>query len=1215
MVNAEKRKTKKTKHSKTKKTITSSKATVQSIQMENEIHEHVDQTHTSTEQQLQSSRIEFDSLPENTTTELITDTAIEQKAQSIHHSIYPRHEVNVTQTGNEMVPIDMPECKSHAIIDTLQPLNVSETNLNESIVSSKLNKIPNATHILPSITPKKSLTNEETTTNDTYDDLRVAEVARSATAQFEYVAVEAKTIDERYVQENESEWSPQTLAMPRETAEVSITSKHPIEVQLRNAEETISDLPDDAPARTTSIDFDVTDQKSLNVTEIVCEQETSPFQSEPLIASAMAVADFELHRPYNVEETRPSENETTIPLSLAANEKQASVNVTCMDSIAIDQTVANEFETDLVESKPETANADNLFKPHLTMQTNLVGQYEANDSLEDLKYELSRAEIEMNDHNVKAMETVNVYQSEEELQLQRWPDQKQATPTFVTLKSSVTVQMVPNELETELKADSPNAEHATRTIEQTKVLEISSVQPLESVANEMYAQTSYGKQTAKIDFEQPRLALSGSLVYSHEKETDFMMNDLQVRPIVRHDVVEKHSIESSFTESLDSERVIEAEQAQFRQSKIVPGHTLTLGSVNVMEPCDAVESVRDDVETNKNAKLILENVYSVSAYSVLPIDQLTDGIDSAKPNYKFASPNLLCQNAIEISSQSTVETSSEIDIDTSKSEKQQIPLKPSESLMHSANVFVPFSLENVGDVNDLDHKKLLKAAGMHFDEHNQVNVTETLTSEQIVPDDGIPIHPSTVQATSQFTQQTAAAVSVVLPSDSTFDVTYDLPELTESKFTFDTIQSVCVHEGICAETITQMHADDVSKQHRPSSSFVQQIANEQMVINLLENPDVLDLYKAKECFGSTSIANAFVAPEVSNILIHGSEDVFDTPDNKPMALGRAEAEILNAFETNECLVFESSDALHKGDTRMNERAPTTVMQEAFSHSVHIHDVFEKESTLQSAHKFKHEKGELGLESPLKPANVMENVQLCTAEQWPSDHIQRIEAITSKSTRNVMSSAAEETTIIFESESYKEVDSCENVNIATVNVKPQYHVTVETTEMNDSAVESVPEYQSKENKCQVTSEPCLPVPMNETITPSEMANDRKQSQNVLKAANLRVNESHEIDAYETTAIIDCHIPSESAIISTERELHGVEIVEKGQLEKESRFMPDTSEQISRRATTVEHTMQNLIKPIQTYQENVKIHIKNEYYNKQIERSSGSHAINEGKLVCI
>lgn len=1188
---------------------------MQSIQSDNEIHEHVDQTHTLTEQQLQSSRIEFDSLPENTTTELITDSAIEQKAQSIHHSIYPRHEVNASQTGNEMVPIDMPECRSHAIIDTLLPLNVIETNLNESIVPTKLNKIPHATHILPSITPKQSLTNDETVTNDTYDDLRVAEAARLATAQYEFVAVEAKTIDERYVQENESESSSQMPTIPHETAEVSVTPMQPIQVQLRNAEETIADLPSVAPAITTSLGFKVPDQKSLNITEIVCEQKTSPFRSEPLAASAMAVADFELHRPYNVEVTCPSEKEEIIPLSTVPNEKQASVNVTCMDSIAIDQTVANEFETDLVVSKTETANADNLFKPHHTMQTNLVEYYEANDSLEDFKYGLSRAEIEMNDQNVKAMETINVYQSEEELQLQRRPDQKQATPTFVLLKSSVTEQMIPNELETELKPDSVDAEHASRTTEHTKVLEISSVQPLESVANEIHAKTPYEKQIAKIDFELPRSAISSSLVYSNEKETDLMTHDLRVRPIVRHDVVEKHSIESSFTESLDSERVIDADQAQLRQSKVVPGHPLTLGSVNVIEPCDAVDIVCDEVEMNKNAKLIMENEHGISAYSVLPIDQLTDGIDSAQPNYKFASPNLLFQNAIEISSQSPVETFSEINIDSSENEMQQILLKPSESLMQSANVFEPYSLENVGDVNELDHRKILKIAGMHFDEHNQVNVMETMTSEQVVPDDGIRIHSSTAQASSRFTQQTAAAVSVVLPSDSTCDVTYELPELIESKFTFDTNPSVCVHEEICPETFSQMQADDVNKQYRPSSSFVQQIANERMEIDLLENPDVLDLNIVKECVGSSNIANAFVAPEVSNILIHGSEDVFETVQTKPLASATAMVDNSNAFETNECLVFESCNALDKRDIRMGERAPITVMQEAFSHTVHIHDVLEKESPFESADKIEHRKVELGIESPLKPANVMENVELFSAEQWPTDQIQRIEPIKSESTRRLMSSVAEQMTIVFDSESYKEVDSCKNLNNATVNFKPQQHVTVETNQINDSAVQLVPTYKSNEINCQVTSEPYLPVPINETVIPNEMPIDRKQCQNEFKAANSRVDESCEINAYETIAIIDCNIPSESAIIRAERELHGVEIDEKCQLEKESRLVSDESEKLSRRAITVDHTMQNLIKPIQTYQQKVNIQIEKEYFNEQIERSSGSHVSDKGKLVCI
>lgn len=1183
--------------------------------MENELHEHVHQTHTLTEQQMHSSRIEFDSLPENITTELITDNAIEQNAQSIHHSIYPRHEVNASQTGNEIGAIDMQECKSHAVIDTLQPLNVTEANSNESIVPIKIDKMPNVMHILPSITTKQSLTNDETLANDTCVDLRVAKHARSATAQFEYVAVKAKMIDERYVQENESEWTNKMPSLQRERADVSIESLHPIEVQLRNAEEIVSDLPEDVPVKLASIDFDVSDEKSLNVIEIVCEQETSPFRSERLAASATAVADFELHRPYNVQETQSSENENTIPLLVVANEIQARVNVTCMDSVAIDQTIANEHEGDFVVSEPESAKADNLLKPYQTMQTNVIDHYEATDSLEDFKYELSRAEIEMNDHNVKCTEMTNVYQSEKELKTKRRPDQKHATATFVTLKSSVTEQLVPNESETELKLDSANVEHATRATAPVNVLEISSDQPLESIANKINDPIAYEKQTAKIDFELLKSAMTNALVYLNEKETDLIRQDLQVQPIVRHDIVENNPIESCIAESLDCERVIETEQAQLRQSKIVSGHTLSLGAVDVIEPYDAIDSVPECIETIKKAKIIVDNVYGVSAYFVHPTEQSTDGIDDAKANFKIASPNLLCQNAIEISTQSTEETFSEMEIDLGENKKQRIPLKPSEALLRSASIFEPYSLENVGDVGELDLRKKFKIADTQFDEHNQVNVTQTTVSEQILTDASIAVQPSPAQATSQFTHQTAASVSVVLPSDSTFDVTYTRPELIKSQFSFDTNPPLCIHEEMYQEAIDQMHAKDETKQYRPSSSFVHQIANEQMEIELLENPVILDLKKAEKCLGKASVNNALVAPEVSNILIHGSENVFDSQASKPIALAKVSADSLNAFETFECVVFDSSNTLRRKESRIDERASSAAMQEIHSHTVYIHNVFEKESALEGADKFEPGKVDLALESPLKPANVTENVHLFSVEQLPSEQSQLIAPIKTQSTKKHMRSAAEETTIIFESENYREVDACENVNIATVNVKPHHYVTIETNEINDSAMQLVPNYASNESICHTTNEPCLAVTINETIIAGEMPTDRTQMRDQFETANLKVNEAHKFDTFETIANIDCCIPNVSAIIRSERELHCLEIIEKSHLEKEIHFISGVNDKSSHRATIVNHTTQHLIKPIQTYQEKINIHIENEYHKEQTERSIGIHAIVEGKLVCI
>lgn len=1187
---------------------------MQSMQTDDEIHEHVDQTHTLTEQPLKSSCIEYDNLPENTTTELITDSAIEQKAQPIHHSIYPQNEVNASQTGNELGTIDLQECKSHAVIDTLQSVNVSETNLNETVIPTKFDKMPNVTHIRPSITTKQSLTSDETLTNDTYDDLRVAEHARSAKAHTEFVAVEAKVVDERYVQESESELTSKMPAVKSENADVSVNSMHSIEVQLRNVEENVSDLPKDVLIKPTSIDFDVPDQHSLNVTEIVCEQETAPFQSEPLAATATAVPDYVLHRPYNVEETLSSENEKIMPLSVATDKKQASVNVTSMDSVTIDQTLVNEFESDLVVSKPEMAKADNLFKPYVSMQTNLTEYYEAPDSLEEFKSELSRAEIEMNDHNFNFTETTNVYQSEEELETKRRPDQQQATPSFVTLKSSVTEQLVPNELETELKSDSANVVHATSATEPTRVPEISSVQPLESASDQVNVTAAYDEQTAKIDFERLKSAVTSSSVYSNEKETDLIEPDLQVQPTVRLDIVQKNPIESSITESLDSERTIETEPTLLRQSKIVPGHSLTLSAVNVIEPCDAVDSVtREHIEKNKKAKVVIDDVYGVSAYSVQPTEQATDGIDSAKPKYKFASSNVTHQSAIEISTKSPEETFSEMEIDLGKSEN--IPFKPSETVLQSANVFEPYSLENVGDVNELDHRKHLKKAGTQFDEHKQVNVTETVTSEQIVSDDGVAVQPSTAQATSQFTQQTAAAISVVLPSDSTSDVTYSMPELTESQFTIDTKASLFIQEDVCQEATTQIHPKDESKQYRPSSSFVPQIANEQIEVELLENPDILDLNKAEKCVGSTGINNAFAAPEVSDILIHGSESVFGTAETKPIALAKVIPDEMNALETVESAILESLDTIRRKEVRIDEHVPSTMIQEAFSHTVYTQNVFEKESTLEATDKIESRNVELTLESPLKPAEVTENIQLYSVERLPSDQIERIEPIKGQHTKKLIHSAAEETAIIFESEDYKEVDSCKNVNVATKNVIPQQYVTIETSEINDSTIRLETNIESKESTCHVTTEPCLPVTINETIIASEMSKDHKKIHDEFKTANLKVNESHKFDTYETISSIDCGVQQEWAKVRNGGELHGLEIIEKDHLERESHLKSETKDKISQTATVVDHMIQNLIKPIQSYEEKINIHIQKEYHKEQKDQSIGIHAIAEGKCVCV
>lgn len=1211
---AEKRKTKKTKHSKTKKSITSSTKSMQSIQTESEIqHEHVEQMHTFTEPQLQSSRIEHDNLLENTTTELITDSAIEQQLQSIHHSIYPQHEVNAMQTGNEIAPIDMPECKSRAVIDALQPLSVLETNLNESVGPARIDKMPTATNIEPSmIALNRSLTREETLTIDTHDDLRVTESAHIAKAHADYVAFEAKTIDERIVQENESKWTNNVATVKPETADISIESMHPIEVDVRSAEEIVSDLPDEIPVKPASVDFDVSDQHSLNITETVSGQETSPFQPETLAASAKAVTNFELHRPYTVEETHSSENEKAIPLMIAADEKQARINYTCMDSVAIGQPLANEFEGDLILSKPEIAKADDSFKPYETMQTNVIEYFETEDSLRDFPYEMAQAEIEMNEHNIKMTESTNVYQCEEELKPKRRPDHKRATPTFVTLKSSVTEQLVPNESENDLKPDAISVVHATRSAKTAKVLETSSVQPLETVAPEIKTTKDYVEQTAKIEFERLESAMTSSMVQSNEKERELIQQDLKVRPTVRHDIAQITPIESTIVESLDSECAIETEAIQPHQSKSVPGHLLTLGTVNVIEPCDTIDSSAARFETSSTiAKVVLGHVHGgASAYSVLPTEQTTDGIETAKPNHKIASSSLSQQNAVEISTKSAEETITDLYVDSGESKKQHIPVKASEALLQSANVLETYSMENVGDVCDLDNRKSLKVADTQFDEHKQVDVTETVTFEHITSDDYSPKQSSTVHASSQFTQQSAATVSVVLPSESTNDLVCAKPELTEMRIAFDTSSSLTIQEQIGQEAVSEMRPTDTGEPCQSSSSFIPQIANQQMEIDLLENPDILKPEKAERHVGNAGLNDAFIAPEVSNILIHGPENTFDTKPTKTIASAHVTSDNLNAIESVENAVLDTFDTLLKTDSRTAEHVSSTAMQQSFSHTVTTQDVFEKESAFESTENLEESGTKIALEHPLTTVNIAENVELISVEDLALDKIQRVESIEGKKTEKPMHSATKEIMVVYESEDTKPVGSSGSVSTAILNVHPQQYVTVETREINDSAIQLEPS-KTKGSKCHITTEPCLPVTLSETIVVEEIPKDRKEIHAKQRTASLKVNETLGIETLESVSHIDCRILHESAKISNEGELHGVEIIENDQIEREKLFASEANEKLTRKATVVNH--KTVLQSIQTKEEKVNRHIE-AFYQEHADDSKGTHDTIEGKLVC-
>lgn len=1209
----EKQKTKKTKHTKTKKTITASKQTQQSIETADETHEHVAHAHTLIEQQLQTSRTQYDHSPENTITELITDSVTEQRVQPIHHSIYPQHEINPTQIGDEIGAIDMQECKVHAVIDKLQSLSASETNFDESVVPIQPDQIPKTTQIRPTITTKQSLVNDEILPNDTCDELRATDSIRSATARVEYVTVEAKMIDERYTQEKESDYHSRTETLPTEKAEITISPMHSIEVQMQGTQETVSDRPDQLHIQPAIAELDVPSQKSLSINEIVCEQKASPFQPERMIGRATAVTDFELCQPYNVEEVCSSELENEIPAMPAVTGKQARVNVTCMDSVAIDQTFTNEFESDLIVSEVEHATADKLIGPHHSMQTNMVEQYEANDLLDNFKYDMSRAQVELNDFNVRRTETTTVYQGEDELKPDRTPESRQATATFVSLKSSITEQTVPNEMGTDFTVDSTNVEYATHTSDQSKVLEVSSVQPFDSLTTEMPAKVDREKQNAKITLELQRPTMSNVFVCPNEKESEFWAPNLEVKPTVRHDISEFYPIESGMTEPLESESIFESEQSHLRQSKVVPGHPLTLGSVNVVESCDAEDRVHDQIKPLQNAKVTMDNVQAVSSYSVHATEQTVDGVDDTKPVPKFASPNLIHQNAVTVTTHSTEESFKEMEIDSGENEKQRLSLKQTETVLQSANVFEPRELENVGDMDVFDQQMKLRTAIVQFDGHNQVNVSATTVSEQTIPCDVMSSKPTAAQAMTQYAPQTAATTSLVQPSDSTCDLVLATSEQIDSKFSVDAYPSLCIREEICPEEASPFESMAVESK-QSSGSFVHQTAAQRTEINVLENPDILEVTKEPQCVGNSNITNTFSAAEVSDCVVYDSNNILDAADTKLEVSAKPTAESLVALETTEHFTLESSANLQETETRIPKGLVSSIAhKETLSHTVHTQDVFEKETSFDATEVHKHKNVQFSLQSPMKSTNISENVQLDSVEQLMSDQIQRVESMQTNVTTMPMSRAVQESNTVLESEEKRTIDAPKVVTSATMKVTPHEHITIDLNEIDECTDKMAPTERMKETTCQITNESNLIAPLQECVITSETTTDRIQSSDERKTANLKASETHGYDIFETTVNMDYHIPNESAVIRGERELHSLIVSEKDRYEKEKEIVPRINENIHR-VTRSDEAMHELLQPIQPHQELINIHKGIHSYNEQLETTTKVYTILTGKLVC-
>lgn len=901
-------------------------------------------------------------------------TKAQAEIKVLHQSSAITEEVVATESEQRSsFTIDKQERKVSTTTSTLESLQISEVDLEDTITDIAPSKPEPVHHIQSDFVPNQSVVITESNTTDTVGDF-VSTKSIETKANVEFSVHDAKVISQAIVSQQEEEI--ETKSQPTKLiASEGILPVEGIEITEVHKAETEKELATNLKTQLAHATRTIPESEYMEVTEVISEDKPSKYYPELVVATEIATESFIPQRPYVTQETNAPEKEDLYVPGRLPPQQTPNVSLQSVEPITVTEATVQDTEKEFAGTFiPDAMNVTQEFTTFESITTSVVDSQQSETTFEKIDLDEKTANVGYLENITVSTSIINVAESEEKLLTPTEAKSVQPNFNYSSMPTTDVSQPLIHEREDDfVPLKTPNTQTGKRVIEPTDAFEtqqtcpLSSTLPFEGKPEVKGSEASFSYQLQE--------SAEVTTTISHDKETDFLTKPISESTTAMTILDTQRSIQVTAQEVAEREEIFRApEMLDSHQATANPTHALKSIVVEEVDISHSVDKVVDSQPNTTTAKVVSAEMNETMTSEVTPFEGITDLKHKEAPEKYTADTALNTQKYIEITEQMPSEKEEYLNVHE-VSESQNAKSVPSDT-------FKSIVVEEIQSTMTTDDVRLEKApstiAKLVSDEMAETGVSETTAFESV--DKFKPTeNPESVVATKSIDLQ--KSIQVIAPQSSEREEQFEQDRIFESQVAKHApeqpLSSLIVEEVELLQATSDVHRTEPVT----STARVKNTEKEEMIVSEVqpfdgitdlkskESPEVfsavevLDMKKSIEIttqipseheknFESDKIESQIAKPAtldtLKSIIIEEVEPSMHTEKVEEKGIPQTTAKILNSEmeekQVTEVVAFESIKQMKDAD-KLPDNVATQVLDEMRSIQVSEHKTAEKENIL------------------------------------------------------------------------------------------------------------------------------------------------------------------------------------------------------------------------------------------------------------------------------
>lgn len=1067
-------------------------------------------------------------------------TKAQAEIKILHQSSAITEEVVATESEERSsFTISKQEQKVSTTTSPLESLQISEVELEDTIVDIVPSKPESMQQIRTDFVPNQSVIITESNTSDTVGDF-VSTKSIETKASVDFSVHDAKVISQAIVSHQEEEMKIKSQPT-RLVATEDILPVEGIEITEVYNVETEKEFSTSSKTQSAQATRSIPESEYMEVTEVFSEDKPSKYYPELVVATEIATKSFVTQKPYITQETNAPEKEDFYVPGKLPPQQLANISLQSVEPISVTEATVQDTEKEFIGTFiPESINVTQEYTTFESITTSIVDSQQSETAFENIESDKKTANVDYLENITVSTSIINVAESEENLLTPTEAKSIQPNFNYSSMPISDVSQPLIHEREDDFVAlKRPNAQTGKQIIEPTDAFEtldtypISSTLPFEGKPEVKGNEASFSYQLQE--------STEVTTTVSHDKETDFVTGPISESTTAMTVVDTQRSIQVTAQETAEREEIFRApEMLDSHQATLNPTHALKSIVVEEIDISHSVDKVIVNQPSATTAKVVSTQMNEMITSEVTPFEALTDLKHNEAPEKYIADTSLKTQKYIEVIEQMPSEKEDHFKNDE-RSESQSARAVPSDT-------FKSIVVEEVQSAMTTDDVKLEIApstnAKLVSEEMEETQISETTAFEDVTNIKPIE-KPESVVATKSIDLQ--KSIQVIAPESSEREEQFEKENLFDSHIARQApaqpFSSLIVEEV----ELLQITGDMNRTEPVSSTAKVKSTEREEMIVSEVQPYDgvanlkpveapeevsaveVLDIRKSIEVttqilseheknFESdkveAQVAKTSTLDTLKSIIIEEVEPSLNTEKVEHKEILQTTAKVLNSEmeekQITEVVAFEGITQF-KDTEKLPENVANEVLDEMRSIQVSEHKTAEKEDILH-------------VDIPI----VCHNASTIPAHSLKSVQVEEIEPLISVSDvkpAEKMCSVAKTTideqhsSTTLETVSYEGISDIKDLTapemataLKSLSVQQSLQVqSQELVEKEDKLVDKIP---ADEQHAETISSHALKSVVVEEIEPSHSLSDYEGSKNLSAQAKIISSNAEETTITET-----------------------------------------------------------------------------------------------------